>query len=68
MPINNGGICDNYRWTQTLQDLQVSVPVPAGTKAKGMTARQPVLEMAAPPSWKGHSSRPLASWGGRSHF
>ena len=68
VPINNGGICDNYRWTQTLQDLQVSVPVPAGTKAKGMTARQPVLEMAAPPSWKGHSSRPLASWGGRSHF
>jgi len=37
VPINNGGICDNYRWTQTLQDLQVSVPVPAGTKAKGMT-------------------------------
>ena len=68
VPINNGGICDNYRWTQTLQDLQVSVPVPAGTKAKGMTARQPVLEMAAPPFWKGHSSRPLASWGGRSHF
>ena len=56
-PINNGGICDNYRWTQSLQDLlvraartarpsrcarlppgggwQVTVPVPAGTKAKG---------------------------------
>lgn len=28
-PINNGGICDNYRWTQTLQDLQVrSAPRP----------------------------------------
>jgi len=37
VPINNGGTCDNYRWTQTLQDLLVSVPVPAGTKAKGMT-------------------------------
>mmetsp|Transcript_39499 Transcript_39499/g.65505 ORF Transcript_39499/g.65505 Transcript_39499/m.65505 type:complete len:324 (+) Transcript_39499:71-1042(+) len=33
-PINNGGVCDNYRWTQTLQDLQVIVPVPKGTKAK----------------------------------
>ena len=33
-PINNGGICENYRWTQTLQDLQVLVGVPAGTKAK----------------------------------
>ena len=43
VPINNGGTCDNYRWTQTLQDLLVSVPVPAGTKAKGMTARQAVL-------------------------
>ena len=37
VPVNNGGVCDNYRWMQTLQDLQVSVPVPAGTKAKGMT-------------------------------
>ena len=43
VPINNGGTCDNYRWTQTLQDLLVSVPVPAGTKAKGMTALQAVL-------------------------
>ena len=22
VPINNGGICDKYRWSQTLQDLQ----------------------------------------------
>ena len=49
--MDNGGVCDNYRWAQTLQDLQVSVPVPAGTKAKGMTVRQAVLEMVAPPSW-----------------
>merc|ERR1740136_222087 len=35
VPVDNGGVCDNYRWMQTLQDLQVSVPVPAGTKAKG---------------------------------
>ena len=34
VPINNGGVCDKYRWTQTLQDLQVLVPVPKGTKAK----------------------------------
>ena len=33
-PINNGGICENYRWTQSLQDVQVFVPVPKGTKAK----------------------------------
>jgi hypothetical protein len=51
VPVDNGGVCDNYRWAQTLQDLQVSVPVPAGTKAKGMTVRQAVLEMVAPPSW-----------------
>ena len=44
VPVDNGGVCDNYRWMQTLQDLQVSVPVPAGTKAKGMTARRAVLQ------------------------
>ena len=38
VPVNNGGVCANFRWMQTLQDLQVSVPVPKGTKAKGMTA------------------------------
>lgn len=37
VPINNGGVCDTYRWTQTLQDLQVLVPVPKGTKAKMLT-------------------------------
>jgi len=36
-PIHNGAIYDNYSWTQTLQDLQVTVPVPAGTKAKFLT-------------------------------
>ena len=36
-PINNGGICPNYTWTQNLQDLQVLVSVPAGTKAKMLT-------------------------------
>jgi len=34
VPVHNGAIHDTYRWTQTLQDLMVSIPVPAGTKAK----------------------------------
>ena len=34
VPVNNGAVHDTYRWVQSLQDLQVSVPVPAGTKAK----------------------------------
>jgi len=34
VPVNNGAVHDKYRWTQSLQDLQVTVPVPAGTKAK----------------------------------
>ena len=33
-PVNNGAVHDRYRWTQTLQDLAVYIPVPAGTKAK----------------------------------
>mmetsp|Transcript_26469 Transcript_26469/g.88693 ORF Transcript_26469/g.88693 Transcript_26469/m.88693 type:complete len:318 (-) Transcript_26469:184-1137(-) len=33
-PINNGGITDKYRWTQTLQDLNVFVDVPPGTSSK----------------------------------
>ena len=34
VPVNNGAVHDKYRWTQTLQDLNVYIPVPAGTKAK----------------------------------
>lgn len=37
VPIHNGAIYDNYRWTQSLQDLQVHIAVPAGTKAKALT-------------------------------
>jgi len=33
-PVQNGAVHDLYRWTQTLQDLNVYVPVPAGTRAK----------------------------------
>ena len=33
-PVHNGAVHDKYRWTQSLQDLIVMVPVPAGTKAK----------------------------------
>lgn len=33
-PINNGGITDKYRWTQTLADVNIYVPVPEGTRAK----------------------------------
>merc|ERR1711998_386265 len=33
-PINNGGVTDKYRWTQTLPDLDVYVDVPPGTRAK----------------------------------
>jgi len=34
VPVNNGAVHDRYRWTQSLQDLNVYIPVPAGTKAK----------------------------------
>ena len=33
-PVENGAVHDHYRWTQSLQDLNVYIPVPAGTKAK----------------------------------
>lgn len=32
----NGGTTDTYSWVQTLQDVSVNVPLPAGTKAKMM--------------------------------
>lgn len=34
VPVDNGAVHDRYRWTQSLQDLNVYIPVPAGTKAK----------------------------------
>ena len=55
VPIHNGGICDKYRWTQTLQDLQVTVPVPKGTKAKMMNiviAKKKILVQVRRSSWK----------------
>ena len=32
----NGGITSTYRWTQTLSDLMIMVPLPAGTKTKAL--------------------------------
>mmetsp|Transcript_6690 Transcript_6690/g.9078 ORF Transcript_6690/g.9078 Transcript_6690/m.9078 type:complete len:321 (-) Transcript_6690:187-1149(-) len=32
----NGGVADAYSWTQTLGDVSINVPVPAGTKSKMM--------------------------------
>jgi len=36
-PKDNGAEHDKYRWTQTLQDLNVYIPVPSGTKAKHLS-------------------------------
>ncbi|DBA02056.1 TPA: hypothetical protein N0F65_000303 [Lagenidium giganteum] len=33
-PVGNGGQTDKYVWTQTLQEAQVSFPVPEGTKSR----------------------------------
>merc|ERR1719191_220639 len=33
-PPGNGMVLDNYSWTQQLSDLQVTVPVPPGTKSR----------------------------------
>ncbi len=32
--VGNGGSTDKFVWTQTLSELTVNVPVPAGTKTK----------------------------------
>jgi len=33
-PVGNGGSTDKYIWTQTLEELIVNIPVPAGTRGK----------------------------------
>jgi len=38
-PVGNGGTTDKYTWTQTLNALEVSVPVRPGTKAKDIICR-----------------------------
>lgn len=34
VPIDNGGVTDKYRWSQTLAETNVSVPLPKGTTSK----------------------------------
>ncbi|ETO36503.1 hypothetical protein RFI_00558 [Reticulomyxa filosa] len=36
-PVNNGGVTDNYVWTQTLQDVDVRIPIPSNLKGKDLT-------------------------------
>jgi len=33
-PVGNGGVCDNYYWTQTLKELTIYVDIPLGIKGK----------------------------------
>jgi len=38
-PINNGGITDNYSWSQTAYDLTVTIQVPAQTIKKDISVQ-----------------------------
>ena len=33
----NGGVLDNYKWSQTMTDIDVRVPIAPGTRAKDVT-------------------------------
>jgi hypothetical protein len=33
----NGGVLDNYKWSQTMTDVDVKVPIAPGTRAKDVT-------------------------------
>ncbi|OQS04689.1 nuclear migration protein nudC, partial [Thraustotheca clavata] len=39
VPVGNGGFTDKYTWTQSLQDLTVSIPIPKGTKSKDLNVK-----------------------------
>ncbi|OQR87688.1 nuclear migration protein nudC-like protein [Achlya hypogyna] len=39
VPVGNGGQTDKYSWTQSLQDLTVSLPVPKGTKSRDLSVK-----------------------------
>ncbi|KAI9989361.1 hypothetical protein PInf_019639 [Phytophthora infestans] len=34
VPVGNGGVADNYTWTQTLEDVSIQMEVAQGTRAK----------------------------------
>lgn len=36
-PVDNGGVTDRYYWSQTLQDVTIYFPIPAGTRGKHIT-------------------------------
>jgi hypothetical protein len=57
VPVHNGAIHDTYRWTQTLQDLMVSIPVPAGTKAKHLVIEIKKTKLVAKIGGKDVSAR-----------
>ncbi|EOD41734.1 hypothetical protein EMIHUDRAFT_447450 [Emiliania huxleyi CCMP1516] len=60
-PVNNGGVCGNYRWEQSLGDVTVFVAVPKGTKAKQLNVqigkkRLVVGVAGAPSGWLAEDS------------
>ena len=39
MPVGNGGVTEKYSWTQTLEEVTITAPVPAGTRGKEVEFR-----------------------------
>ena len=39
IPMGNGGICDNYYWTQSLHDLTIYLDLPYNTKSKELECK-----------------------------
>ena len=45
--IGNGGQTDKYIWTQTLQEVQVNIPVPQGTRSKQVDVKMTCTSLSA---------------------
>ncbi|KDO34065.1 hypothetical protein SPRG_01339 [Saprolegnia parasitica CBS 223.65] len=54
VPEGNGGRTDKYSWTQSLQELTVTIPVPAGTKSRDLDVRMTSASVHV--AIKGHSA------------
>ncbi|EEY57584.1 nuclear migration protein nudC-like protein [Phytophthora infestans T30-4] len=57
VPVGNGGVADDYTWTQTLEDVSIQMEVAQGTRAKALNCQIEATKLRV--SLKSDPTRPF---------